>query len=100
MDAATDEVISKAQGRKDAAGQPAAIRTKFLKDAIDDGVALKVKADEAADTYADWVTSMAEKTGLNAPVVRKVVNAKANDKWEDEARKAEQLNLAFDEIGE
>lgn len=97
--AETSSAISKAKGRKDKDGQAAVIKTKPLKDALEDGVALKLLADQASDKYGDWVKAQAEKCGLLAAIVRKVVNAKADDKWEEESRKAEQLNLAFDEIG-
>ena len=101
MQAQTGNVteLPHAAGRKDASKQPAVMRPDKLKAVIDDGVALKLKADQAAEKYGDWVKAQAEKCGLLASVVRRVVNAKANDKWEDEARVAEQLNLAFDEIG-
>lgn len=102
METASD-VIARAsagpRGRKDNEGQAAVIETKILKDALDDGVALKLKADSANEKYGDWVKAIAEKCGLLASVVRKVVNAKADDTWEESARKAEQLNLAFDEVG-
>jgi hypothetical protein len=93
------DVIEKAKGRKDKDGQAAVMKPQVLKAVLDDGVQLKIKADEAAEKYGDWVKAQAEKCGLLATVVRKVVNAKAADTWEEEARKAEQLNLAFDEIG-
>ncbi|MBE0615218.1 MAG: hypothetical protein IH604_16215 [Burkholderiales bacterium] len=102
MDAATDTAgaISKARGRKDANGQQAVFKTNPLKLTLDDGVRLKIVADEAGEKYGDWVKAKAEECGMLAAVVRKIVNAKAADKWEEESRKAEQLNLAFDEIGD
>ena len=101
MDAATETAgaINKARGRKDGQGQEAVFKTKPLKDDLDDGVALKLAADEASEKFGDWVKAKAEQCGMLAAVVRKIINAKAADKWDEESRKAEQLNLAFDEIG-
>ena len=101
MDAATETAgaINKARGRKDGQGQEAVFKTGPLRETLEDGVALKIAADDAGEKYGDWVKATAEKCGMLAAVVRKVVNAKAADKWDEEARKAEQLNLAFDEVG-
>ena len=102
MDAAT-EVINKAKGargRKDAEGQEAVPQTKPVKDRINDLIALKVKADEAADKFNDAIKAVAEKAGLLASVVRKFVNARAGEKYEEESRKVEQLSLIFEVIGD
>jgi hypothetical protein len=43
------------------------------------------------------VKRVAEKSGLLASVVRSVVSASANDKFEDKKKNAQQLALAFEE---
>ncbi len=85
------------RGRKDASGQEAVIKTKELKTRIDELVKLKKAADEAAVEFNDAVKAAAEKSGLLASVVRKVVTASAGENYEEEKRKAEQLSLAFEE---
>ena len=102
MDAATqtEEVISKAKSRKDADKQEAVITMKPVKDKIDDLIALYVKAGKASDKLNDAIKAVAEKAGLLASVVRKFVTARAGEKFQEEARKVEQLSLIFEEIGE
>ena len=103
MDAATelaDETISKARGRKDADKQEAVISTKPVKDRIADLIALYIKAGEASDKFNDAVKATAEKAGLLSSVVRKFVVARASEKYEEEARKVEQLSLIFETLGD
>jgi hypothetical protein len=84
------------KGRKDA-GQEAVIKNEVLSSKLKELVHLHNKKTEAADAYNDAVKRVAEKSGNLAAVVAKVVAASANDKFEDEQKKADQLSLAFEE---
>ena len=101
MDASvqTELAIDKAKGRKDSTGQEDVIKTKPLKDAIDDLIALHGKKQNANDKFNAAVKAVAEKSGLLSSVVRKLVNARAGDKWEEESRKVVQLGIVFEEVG-
>jgi hypothetical protein len=100
MDAATETGTGKrVRGRKDQ-GQEAVVKTDVLKDKVADLVHLHNKAAAAAETYGDAIKTTAEKAGLLASVVRKFVAARAGEKFEEEKKKAEQLSLVFDEVGE
>lgn len=103
MDAAVQSqaemAINRAKGRKDSEGQEAVIKSGKAKDEIERLVKLKGEAEDAAEKYNDAIKYVAEQAGLLAGVLRKFVNARAGDKYDDEKRKAEQLVLCFDEIG-
>lgn len=100
MEAATGTTgRNRPKGRKDADKQEAVIKTGPIKEKIDDLVALYIKMGRAADTFNDAVKATAEKSGLLASVVRKFVVARAGEKFEEEKRKCEQLQLVFDEVG-
>ena len=97
--ATADKAISKAKGRKDETGQEGVIKLKPVEDSIEDLMELKTKADLADVAFNDAVKAVAEKSQLLASVVRKFVNARMGEKFQDEKRKCEQLMLCFDEIG-
>ena len=63
-------------------------------------VKLKVRADEAAEDFAEAVKKTAEQAGLLATVVRRFVVARAGEKFEEKRRECEQLDLLFSEVGE
>ncbi len=88
-----------ARGRKDADKQEAVIKTKIVKDRVEELVNLKRAADEAGVQFNDAIKAAAEKSGLLAATVRKFVVARAGENFEEEARKVEQLSLIFEEIG-
>lgn len=87
------------KGRKDA-GQEAVVKPDVLDAKLKELVHLHNKKTAAADAFNDAVKLTAEKAGLLASVVAKVVAASANDKFEDEKKKAQQLALAFEECTE
>lgn len=89
-----------ARGRKDADKQEQVIKTKIVKDRITELVQLKNNADSAANDFNDAVKKAAEDSGLLAATVRKFVVARAGEKFAEELRKCEQLNLLFEEVGE
>jgi len=87
-----------ARGRQDRSGQKKAIDMSKLTDRLDHLVNLHGRAKTAARDLSDAVKAVAEKSGLLASVVRKVVVAKAGEGFEDKKKEAAQLALAFDEI--
>ena len=91
---------SSAIGRKDAEKQPAVIKTKEVTDKIEHLIELHNAKREASTNYGDAVKAVAEKSGYLASVVRKLVNAKAGDDFDGEARKVEQMSLIFEECGD
>ncbi len=99
MEAATETTATKVRGRKDqgqeVVPQPDALRKKFK-----ELVHLHNKKTEASEAFNDAVKAVAEKSGLLAVVVAKVVAASANEKFEEEAKKAGQLALAFEECAD
>mgnify|MGYP001563945639 CR=1 FL=1 len=101
MDASvqTELAISKASGRKQKDGTEDVIKVKPLKDAIDDLIVLHAKAMTARGKLNDAVKVVAEKSGLLSSVVRKLVNARAGENWEEESRKVVQLGIVFEEVG-
>jgi len=102
MDTQTDAVISKARGRKDKDKEDGGvIKIEPLRKSLRELGELAIKAAEANAKLKDAVKATAEKSGLVASVVRRLVKALGGDKdhFEDEKRKAEQTQLVFDEIG-
>lgn len=88
-----------AKGRKDG-NQEAVIKTKVVKDRIDDLLVLLSKAESAATKYGDAIKATAEASGINSGALRKFVSARAGEKFEDKKRDCEQLSLLFEEVGE
>lgn len=89
---------AKAKGRKGADKQEAVIEVAKLRGKLPELVKLKKANDEAAANLNDAIKAAAEKSGLLASVVRKVVVASAGEKFEEKKREAEQLALAFEEV--
>lgn len=102
MDAATETqgAISKAKGRKDSQGQEAVIREKPLKDALAELQTLHEKSDAAHDKLNGAIKAVAEKSGMQAKVIRKAVFAKHADDIEELEREVEQLQIALDVVKE
>jgi alkylhydroperoxidase family enzyme len=87
------------RGRKDQ-GIEAVPKPEVLAGKLKELVHLHNKKTEASDACNDAIKRVAEKSGLLASVVAKIVAASANDKFEDEKKKADQLSLAFEECAE
>lgn len=100
MDAATatDEVISRARGRKDSTGTEGVIKTTPLKKNLKDACTLAIKKQEAAQKFNDKIKAIAEQTSMQSSVVRKAVMAKVGDKFEDLERDTEQMTLALEAV--
>ncbi len=96
------EVISRAQrgarGRQDRSGQEKVIDKTKLTEKLDHLVRLHTSAKEAQKDLSDAIKAVAEKSGLLASVVRKIVVAKAGESFEEKKKEAEQLALMFDEV--
>ncbi len=89
----------KARGRKDSTGQEAVIQIDPIRDSITNLGNLYDAYVDARGALNDAVKAVAEKSGLQSSVVRKLVNARGNDKFEQENVKVQQAALLFDEMG-
>ena len=101
MDAATDlagDVIAKAKGRKSSDGTEAALKTKPLKDAWADLLAMKTKLEAQKDKYNDARKALAERSGFQSSVIGKAINAEYKDRIEDVKRDVDQLVIVLDEV--
>lgn len=87
-----------ARGRKNRDKQEAVIEVAKLREKLPQLVKLKKASDEASSDLNDAIKAAAEKSGLLASVVRKVVVASAGENFEEKKREAEQLSLAFEEV--
>lgn len=88
----------KANGRKDAENVPAVQKPKVVADKIDYLVQLHRRAKTAGDEAAEAVTKVAEESGYLAATVKKLVTAKAGDKFEEKHREVAQQAELFDEV--
>jgi len=88
------------RGRRDKDGTEHTITLQPLRKKLKHLMALKESADAAREQLGSAVKAVAEETGLMSGVVRKLVNARCGDRFDDERRAAEQTALIFDEIGE
>lgn len=88
------------QGRKDADKQPAVKKPKVIVDRIEELVRLHSAAKKATEASADAITKAAEDSGYLASAVRKLVTARASEKFEEKHREVEQQYELFDEVGE
>ncbi len=78
----------------------ATITLEPLKKKLRDLGFLAAKLAEAKEKLNDAVKAVAEKSGLNASTVRRLVRAHSGDSthFDDERRKVEQLGIVFAEI--
>lgn len=88
-----------ARGRKDNSGQEVEPDASKVVDKIDDLVEAKHKAEKAAEAFSSKVKAVAKEAGMNAAAVRKIVDAKAGENFEQQRRYAAQLHLLFEEVG-
>lgn len=89
---------AKANGRKDAEKQPAAKQPKVIAERLDELVHLHQSAKLASEDLATAITKAAEDSGYLASAVRKIVTAKAGEKYEEAKRVVEQQFELFEEI--
>lgn len=78
----------------------ATITLEPVKKALRDLGHLATKAAEANEKLKDAVKAVAEKSGLNASVVKRLVKAHSGNRshFDDEKRKVQQLGIAFEDI--
>jgi hypothetical protein len=91
---------AKADGRKDASKQPAVKRPQVVGQKLDYLVKLHHSAKTASEERDEAITAVAEESGYLASAVRKLVTAKAGEKFEEKHREVEQQAELFDEVGE
>ena len=87
-------------GRMDADKQPAVKKPQIIAKRLDELVELQNKAAAAGERAKDAITKAAEDSGFLASAVRKLVTAKAGDKFEAKHREVEQQKELFDEAAE
>lgn len=96
------DVIGRAQrgarGRQDRSGQEKVIDKSHLTERLDHLVQLHTRSKESSKDLSDAIKAVAEKAGLLASVVRKIVVAKAGESFEEKKKEAKQLALMFDEV--
>lgn len=91
---------TRGRGRMDANRQPATKQPKIVADGIEELVTLYDRAKTATDKSNDAIAAIAEKSGFLASAVRKLVVAKATDKYEETKRLIEQQMDLFETAGE
>lgn len=90
----------KGKGRMDADKQPAVKQPKIISERIDELVRLHNAAGMAAEVAKEAITKAAEDSGYLASAVRKLVTARAGEKFEEKHREVAQQAELFDEVGE
>lgn len=88
------------RGRKNRDKQEAVIKTDVITERIEELERLYTAAGDASTALNDAIKKAAEDSGLLASVVRKLVVARASDKFAEKQREAAQLVLVFDEVGQ
>lgn len=96
--AVKDEKRTRGRGRLDADKQPAKKQPQIIAERLDELVELQTKAKAATERAADAITKAAEDSGYLASAVRKLVTAKAGDKFEEKHREVEQQGELFNEV--
>jgi hypothetical protein len=91
---------TRGQGRKDPERHPAVKEPNVIVERIDELVHLHNKAKEAKEDFSEAIAKAAEDSGYLASVVRKLVTARASEKFEERHREVEQQYELFDEVGE
>lgn len=79
-----------------------AIKIKFLREALKELEQAHARAKVARDGYKEIIDAVAERSGLDASVVRAYVTARMLENMEQaekKSAKAQQLALVFDEVG-
>jgi hypothetical protein len=82
-------------GRQDRSKQEKVIKLSELDDRMTHLISLYNKSTEASKDLSDAIKAVAEKAGLLASVVRRLVTAKAGDNFDERKREVKQLSLAF-----
>lgn len=88
---------TRGRGRQDADKQPAVKKPKVIAERLDELVELTHKAKAACERRDDAITKAGEDSGYLAGPVKKLVNAKASERYEEKHREVEQQKELFDE---
>lgn len=88
----------KVRGRKSSDGQAAVIELAKVRDRMDALVSLYLAAQRSGDELSEAINATAEAAGIKAAPLRKVVAAKAGERFEEKHTEAQQLALLFDEV--
>lgn len=75
------------------------IRTKAVRDALDDLKSLARSAKAATEEYAEACEAVATKANVDRGVLKAFITASVGDRAEAKKAKTQQLALLFDEIG-
>jgi hypothetical protein len=75
-------------------------KPKVIADRIDQLVSLHIAAQTAGTEAKEAITKAAEDSGYNASTVRKLVLARAGEKFEEVKRLVAQQMELFEEVGE
>lgn len=90
----------KATGRKaKGSGVAESQKPKIVAERLDTLVDLHRKAKDANDAANEAITKAAEDSGYLASTVKKLVSAKAGDRFEEKHREIDQQAELFDEVG-
>lgn len=106
MQAGTDEAKGNGKGknagkgRQGAEKQTMAKKPKVVADRVDELVRLQRAAAEASEIAKDAIAKCAEDSGYLASAVKKIVSARAGEKFEEKHREVQQQAELFDEVGE
>lgn len=89
-----------AKGRVGEEKTPAAKQPKVVAERIDELVRLHNAAKSAQEASQEAIAKAAEDSGYLASAVKKLVVARAGEKFEETKRNVEQQMELFDEVGE
>lgn len=89
-----------ARGRKGNDGQEVEPDPAKVAEKLDELVEAKHKAENAAEAFSKKIKAVAKEAGMNAAAVRKIVDARAGENFEQQRRYAAQLHLLFEEVGD
>lgn len=96
--AAGEKARGAAKGRQGDDKQTMVKKPKVIHDRINELVRLHNKAGEATEAAKEAIVKAAEESGYLASAVRKIVSAKAGEKFEEKHREVEQQAELFDEV--
>ena len=100
MEAGTETEVRKPRGRKNADKQEAVTKPQVVEAKIDDLVVLHKAAVTAAEEESEAIKKCAEESGYNAGAIKKLVVARAGDKFQEKKRDIGQQYELFEEVGE
>ena len=88
-----------AKGRKDG-GQEAAQNCETISTRINELVRLHKRHKDAGEDLSDAIKKCAVDSGFNTAAIKRLVTARAGERFHEVKREVEQLSLIFTEVGE